>query len=256
MTRGKSPKFKRQFLPSTTFCLSNREERESKIKINSLCQNLEQDPFVNPLGSARLRRKKRHSSAGSLSPIKDPDSSTRRSSGGGSRIYNRKVKDTSVVLCPGLVGGSSGSFQPTPEPDPRRTRSFDETIFRDLDWARQSISDRQQVSPVLFPGKEDCLNRPEPQITTYLGDHIAPEMPRFATSTSYAFGKKFSLLQISLARKSDDVFGGDSISERRNDIVIEDVKVFTKGRATESKFSQEDLARYDGRTAPGGVEWL
>ena len=165
------------------------------------------------------------------------------------------MRDRSVALSPGLVGGFSSSFQPTLVPDLRRTRSFDETIFRDLDWAPQSIDDRQQLSPMLSTGKEDGLDRHGTQITTYVGDQIAPGTPRFETTSSHVFGKRFSRLEISLARRSDDVFGGDPISGR-NDTVIEDGQVFKKGRVMESKLSQEDLARYGGRTAPGGVEWL
>ena len=62
--------------------------------------------------------------------------------------------------------------------------------------------------------------------------------------------------RISIARRSDDVFGAGPMEAGRDDAVVEDGSVFRKVRALESKLSQEDLARYGGRTAPGGVEWV
>lgn len=162
----------------------------------------------------------------------------------------------SVPPSPGLGSEFSARLQPRPEPVLRRAMSLDETIFKDLDWAPQNINDRHQISTVLFLGREGDVHGQCPQTPTLPAEQIARDMPGIERPLSEVFSKGVTLLEISLARSSDDVFGDDTISERRNDTVVENGRVYRRVRAVESKLSQEDLARYGGKTAPGGVEWF
>lgn len=256
MTRGKSPTFKRHNRMPSAFCLSGKQAAVSVTKPNAAYQNLERDPFTNQLGLARLGGNKRRSSIASISTFKIPKSFRPSISRGGSSVYSRDTKGASVLPSPGLGCEFSVSLKSLPELDPRRATSFDETIFKDLDWTPLRVDASNHVSPADGLEEDDQDVGLVPQTPTFHDGKSAPETPRVGTASSNTFGTRMPVPKISIARSSDDVFGAGPITERRNDVVVEDGRVFKRVRAMESKFSHEDLARYGGRTAPGGVEWF
>jgi hypothetical protein len=256
VTRGKSPGLKRHTRLSTAFRRPGRRVKESETSPGSPYQVLERNPFSDRLGLARFGGINRRSSVTSLSTLRIPKSFRPNISRGGSSIYSRDTKGMSVLPSPGLVSEFSASFHSLPELGPRRATTFDENIFKDLDWNLQNINARHHVSPASVVETETCGGNVLPQTPTFPHRQPAPETPKIGTASSDTFGARIPVPNISIARSSDDVFGASSKIEAMKDVVVENGRVFKRVRAMESKLSNEDLARYGGRTAPGGVEWF
>ena len=161
-----------------------------------------------------------------------------------------------MLPSPGFVSEISVSLKSLPELSLRRATSVDETIFQDLDWTPEDADAGHDISTTSDLEMEDCVGGHLPQTPTLPDRPSSRETPKVGTASSDAFGAEMSAPKISVARSSDDVFGGGPMPGKSNDIVVENGRVFKRIRAMESKLSQEDLARYGGRTAPGGVEWF
>lgn len=258
MTRGKSARAKQHARMSNPFCLAGKQATISRMGSTSVYQHIEGNPFTDRVGLARLGGNRRRSSIASFSTLKIPKSFRPNISRGGSSIYSRDTKGISTLPNPGLASELSASSQSVPELSPRRVTSFDETIFKGLDWTPQDVDSRLEVSPALDSEKAHSSKALVPQTPTFGDGKSKKETPKVGTASSTTFGAHMPVPKISLARSSDDVFGEGPPPPptRSNDIVIEDGRVFHRVRAMESKLSQEDLAKYRGRSAPGGVEWF
>lgn len=259
MTRGKSPKMKRRSSVSSVLCLPGRQDASSATKANYAFKNTEGNPFTNRLGSARLGSNKRRSSNASLSTLKIPRSFRPSISRGGSSIYSRDIKDTSVPPSPGLANEFSVSSQSTSQPRRTLSTSHDETLIRDFGQRSQDLEAKHDVSSCRSRESQSKKDGYLPQTPTPPARNPLRETPQVGTASSNTFGRKMSIPRINIARSSDDVFGAAPVmAEGRNDrtVVVEDGRVLKRVRAVESKLSQEDLARYGGKTAPGGVGWI
>ena len=260
MTREKSPRIKRRSSVSSVFCLPGRQDASSAKKANYTFKNIEGNPFINRLGLARLGSNKRRSSIASLSTLKIPRSFRPSISRGGSSIYSRDIKDMNVPQSPGLANEFSVSLQSLPQPGLTSATSYDETLIRDFGQRSHDLEARHDVSPCM--GRESQFKKDGylPQTPTPPARNPLRVTPQVGTASSDTFGRAMSIPRINIARSSDDVFGAAPVTaEGRNDrtvVVVEDGRVFKRVRALESKLSQEDLIRYGGRTAPGGVEWI
>ncbi len=243
---------------SSVLCLPDRQDTTSATQANYTFRNLEGNPFANRLGLAQLGSNKRRSSLASLSTLKIPRSFRPSISRGGSSIYSRDIKDMSVSPGPGVANEFSVSLRSLPQLGLMPAASHDETLLRDTNQRRQEAEAKYDVSPSIR--RETQFNEGHlPQTPTLPARNPLRETPQIKTASSDTFGTKMSIPRISIARSSDDVFGAVPVmAERKTDetVVVEDGRVFRKVRAVESKLSQEDLVRYGGRTAPGGVEWL
>jgi hypothetical protein len=251
VTRGKSPGSKRHTRMSTAFCRPSR-----LVKGSETSPSAQRNPFGDRLGLARFGGTNRRSSIASLSTLRIPKSFRRNISRGGSSVYSRDTKGMSVLPSPGLVSEFSASLHSLPELGPRRATSFDENIFKDLDWSLQNLNVRHDVSPASVVERKNCGANRFPHTPTFPDRPPAPETPKIRTASSDTFGARMPVPKISIARSSDDVFGASPRIEAMKDVVVENGRVFKRVRAMESKLSNEDLARYGGRTAPGGAEWF
>lgn len=254
--RGKSLRSKRHNRVSTPFCRPSKEAAVLRKNANSSYQNLEENPCTGQLGLTKLGGNKRRSSIASLSTLKIPRSFRPCFSIGGSSVYSRDTKGMSALPSPGLASEFSFSLKSLAEVNLRRATSFDETIFKNLDCTLQDVVGRHEVSPVSYREKEDVFDTHAPQTPSYPEGENTPETPKVGTASSDTFGTTMPVPKISIARSSDDVFGGGSMAEGRHEVVVESGRVFKRIRVMGSKLSQEDLARYGGSTAPGGVEWF
>jgi hypothetical protein len=161
-----------------------------------------------------------------------------------------------VLPSPGLTCDYSTSLPSLPESGLRRARSFDENMFQELDRTPFDAHDGLAVSPASERNHNNCIFSLTPQTPTLPDRRYMTETPQVGTASSGTFGGNMSIPKISIARSSDDVFGDGLTTERRNEIVVENGRVFERVREMESKLSHEDLARYGRKTAPGGVEWF
>ncbi|KAF7507666.1 hypothetical protein GJ744_010219 [Endocarpon pusillum] len=258
MTRGKSPKSKRRSSVTSVLCLPGRQDALSATKANCAFQNIEGNPFTDRLGLARLGSNKRRSSNASLSTLKIPRS-FRPSISRGSSIYSRDIKDTSVLQRPGLANEFSASLQSLPQPGLTLATSYDGTLNSDFGQRSQDLEAKHDVSPCRSRESQSKKDGYLPQTPTPPARSPLRETAQVGTASSDTFGRRMAIPRINIARSSDDVFGAAPVmAESRNDrtVVVEDGRVLKRVRAVESKLSQEDLVRYGGKTAPGGVGWI
>jgi hypothetical protein len=284
VTRGKSPRSTRATRISTAFCLPRTQSAVLESTKKSNYRNLEENPFTNRLGLSRFGGDKRRSSIASLSTLKIPKSFRPIISRAGSSIYSRDTKGLSVLPSPGLASEFSISLQSLPEAGPiKRAASLDETILEDFGWMpltdEDAIDERRDSGTHESAGEkldseDHAIGGVVPQTSAL--SHAHP--PRQIETTSIAaepaspqtFHQKMQVPTINIARSSDDVFTGARPNPRqmmtepegfqwrdRNEtLVVEQGRVFQRVRAMECKISCEDLVRYGGKTAPGGVEWF
>lgn len=163
-----------------------------------------------------------------------------------------------VPPSPGVANGYSVSLQSLPQPIPVPAASYDETLLRDADQESQDAEAKHYASP--NTDRETQFDEDHrPQTPSLPIRNPLRGTPQIGTASSDTFGTKMSIPRVTIARSSDDVFGATSMTAKRRDdntVVVEDGRTFKKVKAMESKLSQEDLMRYGGRTAPGGVEWF
>lgn len=281
VTRGKAPTSKHPIRISTVFHPPSRFFSEISHDVNSHYHSLEKNPFLDRLGLARVGGNRRRSSIASLSTLKIPRSFRHGSSNSqaGSSIYSRDTKDMSLIQGPGLATGFMTSLRSLPERNlRRRPASFDETTFKDPpDWTPPLNRGTEAGSPhpssaslhlketavhgvvhETIPHTPTCAKEGHP--TT--GTETETPAVLVGTASSTTFGTNMQIPKISIARSSDDVFGAAASSTGRqpHDVVGEEPGLDRGshhcGRAVGSKLSQEDLVRYGGRTAPGGVGWI
>jgi hypothetical protein len=268
VTRGKTLSSKRHIRISTVFHPPGRQSAEVTEDVKSTSHNLE-NPFMDRLGLARVGSNVRRSSVASLSTLKIPKSFHQNNSRAGSSIYSRDTKGMSVPPSPGLASEVATSLQSLPEQSPlRRAISFDETLLKDFDWALPfdddiDVKSRHDVA-ASSNRKEETHPRGDirvPQTPTFLNGKSTAntETSNVGTASSNTFGAKMAVPKISIARSSDDVFGASSSMrcQEPNMAVGTGIgRAFKSVRVMGSKLSQEDLVKYGGRTAPGGVEWF
>lgn len=95
--------------------------------------NIEYDPFIE---QPEAVRRSDGVSVNSLSTLKPPQAS-RRCSGAASSIYSRDTHDMSLHTSPAFASEGSTRVQANDD-QTRRNFSFDESIFRDLDWMHET----------------------------------------------------------------------------------------------------------------------
>ena len=145
VTRGKSPRSKRH----THMSSAVRRAAVPEAKTDSACQSLEGNSFTGQLGLARMGGNRRRSSIASLSTLKIPRSFRPSVSRGGSSLYSCDTKGTSLRPCQEMASECSVSSRRPRETSPTRVTSFDETIFKGLDWKPQDVDVRYDLFPIL-----------------------------------------------------------------------------------------------------------
>lgn len=260
VTRGKSPRSQRYAQGSTAFCLPRVHGAASEANAEPTYPNLEGDPLRRRLRLARLGGDKRRSSLASFSTLQIPRSFRPGTPRGGSSIYSRDTAGAAAGVAalpdPGHATNSLTALPTLPSPNSRRATSFDENIFQDLDWNLQHVNGRLDVSSASESEKEGLTCHLIPCTPRLPERQMMPETPEIGTASSATFGTRMTIPKIRIASTSDDVFGGDGLVEKETDFVVENGRVLRRVRAMESKLSQEDLAKYGGKTAPGNVEWF
>jgi hypothetical protein len=214
---------------------------------------------------AVVRENQECSSIASLSTLTIPMPFCPHSSGSGSSVYSCDSKGFQVPPEPEVVRKSFASSQLLPETSPRQAISLDDMIFKTLGWGSPTESDSQ--CPDLKSSKaatgSHAWTETSPPTLTSCNDHsTVPTAQAEKPSGTGSAGSETSRSapQVSVARSSDDVFGREvyglglvnnsreTLHFTRNERILH--------LANESKLSQEDLARYGGKTAPGNVEWV
>lgn len=269
VTRGKSPSLKRCIQISPVFKYPGKFPAKVATNGGTADRKLEQNPFLDRLGLARVGGNKRRSSVASLSTLKIPKSFRSSDSRAGSSIYSRNTKGMSVPPSPGLASDVPTSLQSLPEQSPtRRAISVDETCSKGFDWTLPFADDIDVPSrhdrSASLKLKEAC--RPNSKMNDsrtpsgLTGQSTADTAtPDVGIASSNTFGTKMPVPKISIARSSDDVFRARSpmASQRPAKGPAAGIdRSFKSVRAMGSKLSYEDLVRYGGRTAPGGAEWF
>ena len=234
VTRGKAPNSRRHTRISTAFHPPSKLSVETPNEAKSNYNSFERISFMDRLGLARVGGNRRRSSIASLSTLKIPRSFRHgpSSSQAGSSIYSRNTKDMSAVASPGFASEFSTLLQSLPERNPlRQTASFDETIFKDLDWTPpldDDIDDESQhdgSAPLrLRETTVHGVNKTIPQTPTIPRSQrtAETETPGVCTASSTTSGTRMLIPKISIARSSDDVFGaGSSSTDQKHDVVME-----------------------------------
>lgn len=270
----KSPKAKRQIHRLRSRRRSGNEQAISESNTYATYEILEDNPFVDRFGLARLGGDRRRSSVASLSTLKIPKSFRSRMSRGGSSTYSRDTKGVSMLPSPGLGGKLSSPLRSLPRLKARRANSFDETIFQDLGWTPPFDGDSGNDVSLTFEANKENQKpvQGHPRSPTFSHNRQPTRRtPIDGTASSNTFGSRMPVPKISIARSSDDVFRNSSptfspLRTRRsraesedgdcNNAVVENGRMFKRIRAVESKLSHEDLIKYGRKTAPGGVEWF
>lgn len=258
MTRGKLFITTRDNHLSSASCLSDEQVVVPETLPKSNNQHFEGNPFTGRLGLARVGGNKRRSSIASLSTFKIPRSFRPSIPRRGSSLYSRDTKGASVLPSPGLASQFLVSLESLPELDPGPATSSTERVPKGLGWTPQHVNAEDDVGLGSYHRQDACIAGGVSLIPQTPGfTNTAPETPKVRTASSNVFGARMPVPKISIASSSDDVFGSSPTAEKiTDDVVIEDGRVFRRIRAMESKLSREDLARYGGKTAPGGVEWV
>jgi hypothetical protein len=245
---------------SSTFCVSDKEVVVPETLPEATYQHFESNPFTDRLGLARVGGNNRRSSIPSLSTFKIPRSFRPKIPRRGSSLYSRDTKGASVLPSPGLGSQFSISLKSLPEFDASLTPYSSEMVPKSLGSTPEHISAEDDVCPAASHKQDTRVPSVAgliPQTPALHNPSTAPETPKIRTTSSNVFGARMPVPKISIASSSDDVFGSSPNGENSNDdVVIEDGRVFKRIRMMESKLSHEDLARYGGKTAPGGVEWV
>lgn len=226
-------------------------------------RNHEAKALKDRIDFAEVEKSKIRSSVASLSTLKIPKSLCPNGSRAGSSVYSCDTREMDITASPGQARASRASSNLLPDLSPGQAISLDELIFKALEW-----------NPLVEPGSSspefaapdtvtECHPRDRtgsPPTSSSINEQSTPLTAEAETSCTNSPSSKVLVPHISIARSSDDVFGGAGLSQRaeegENTLEMADDGRGLRLRTMISKLSQEDLMRYSGRTAPGGVEWV
>ena len=170
----------------------------------------------------------------------------------GSSIYSRDTKGMSVLRSPVFSEETAQETErklPLGEPSRRRSSSTDLARTKIDDWILYTADLDLPSSPTTT--NKLTLSDFGPQSPTLFGinDSPAPLNPHAGGNNPTTFGLTVPVPKVYVGRASDDVFGDEKDVHGRG-------RVLKQVLDMEMANSSGDLFRYNGKTAPGGAEWI